>query len=72
MTLAGIAGLVATGIGTLAAWITTTQVMEVAFTFSIGSVLGALGLAVGMVLGFGLIGSWRVLAERPVPYLRAE
>ena len=72
LTLAGIAGTLAAGLGTLAAWIITTQVMQVAFTFSAGAVVGALALAIAMVLGFGLIGSWRVLAERPVPYLRAE
>ncbi len=72
VTLAGIAGVVAAGLGTLAAWIITRQVMEIAFAYSIWSVLGALGLAGALVLGFGLIGSWRVLSERPVPYLRAE
>lgn len=72
VTLAGIAGVVAAGLGTLAAWVITGQVMEIAFAFSIWSVLGALGLAAALVLGFGLIGSWRVLSERPVPYLRAE
>lgn len=72
VTLAGIAGVVAAGLGTLAAWIITRQVMEIAFAFSVWSVLGALGLAGALVMGFGLIGSWRVLSERPVPYLRAE
>jgi putative ABC transport system permease protein len=72
LTLAGIAGLVAAGLGTLAAWIVVTEVMEIAFSFSVWSVVGALGLAVALVLGFGLAGTWRVLAERPVPHLRTE
>jgi putative ABC transport system permease protein len=72
LLLAGIAGLVAAGLGTLAAWIVVTEVMEAAFSFSAGSVLYALGLAVALVLGFGLAGSWRILAERPMPYLRTE
>ena len=46
--------------------------MDLPFTFSLPAVLLALGLAIAMVVGFGLIGSARVLAQRPVPFLRAE
>jgi putative ABC transport system permease protein len=70
--LALIAGSVAAGLGTLAAWIVTRHVMDLPFTFSLPAVLLALGVAIAMVVGFGLIGSARVLAQRPVPYLRAD
>ncbi|MEZ5925940.1 MAG: FtsX-like permease family protein, partial [Hyphomicrobiaceae bacterium] len=70
--LAGVSSSLAIGIGTLAAWIVVTQVMEIGFTFSLWAVLATLGLAGAVVLGLGLIGSWRVLGERPVPYLRTE
>lgn len=72
LALALIAGTIAAGLGTLAAWIVTRQVMDLPFTFSLPAVLGALGLAIAMVVGFGLVGSVRVLGQRPVPYLRTE
>ncbi|MFO1172410.1 MAG: FtsX-like permease family protein [Hyphomicrobiaceae bacterium] len=72
LVLALIAGAIASGLGTLAAFIVTREVMDLPFTFSLPAVLLALGLAIAMVVGFGLIGSARVLAQRPVPYLRSE
>jgi len=64
---AGLAGL----IGTAAAWIITTQVLEAAFVFSPVAIAVAVGLALALILAFGSIGTARVLAARPVPYLRA-
>ncbi len=59
-------------IGSLAAWITVSRVMEVTFVFSIGAALQAMLVAVVLVAVFGGFGTWRVLKARPVPYLRSE
>ena len=62
----------AIGFGTLAALVALEQVMDVRFTFSWGAVALALGLASGLVVLFGGLGTWQVLRARPVPYLRNE
>ncbi len=72
LILAGAAALLAVVLGSAAAWFTLRQVMEVSFTFSWGAVLQALGVAIGLVLLFGAVGTWRVLNAPAVPYLRSE
>ena len=59
-------------IGSVAAWITLTSVMDVEFTFSGVAAAQALLTATGLVALFGGFGTWRVLRARPVPYLRSE
>ncbi len=70
--LAVVAGLFAAALGTLSAWIAVTEVMRIPFTFSPAAVLGALGLAIGLVLLFGALGTWAVLRARPAAILRSE
>lgn len=72
LSLAVATALIAVVLGTAASWATLTHVMDVAFTFSWPAVLQALGLAVGLVVAFGGLGTWQVLRARPVPYLRSE
>lgn len=62
--------VVATAIGSLCAWIVVTKVMKLEFTFGISAVGQALTVALALVGLFGGLGTWRVLAARPVPYLR--
>ena len=59
-------------LGTASAWIAVTQVMEIDFTFSSTAVIGALALALALVMGFGGLGTWQVLRAPAVPHLRAE
>ncbi|MEO1207305.1 MAG: FtsX-like permease family protein [Pseudomonadota bacterium] len=59
-------------LGGLAAWATLTYIMDVRFTFSWLAVGQAIGLASGLVLLFGGLGTWQALRARPVPYLRSE
>ena len=47
-------------------------VMQISFVFSWASVLTSAGIALGLVLIFGLIGAWQVLRARPMPLLRSE
>ncbi len=58
--------------GTIAAWITTASVMDFSFTFSWRTAAEAILLALALVAVFGGYGTWRVLREPPVPYLRSE
>ncbi|MFS8036214.1 ABC transporter permease [Xanthobacter sp. AM11] len=62
--------VVAVGAGTLAAFAVVTQVMEVPFSFSPLAALGAVGGALVVTLGFGLLGTLRALSEAPARVLR--
>lgn len=58
-------------VGSLAAWGVTTQIMKVGFTFdAVGAALIALG-ALAATIAIGLIGTWRVLGEKPARHLRS-
>jgi putative ABC transport system permease protein len=69
--LAAISAALAIVIGSVSAWIVCVYVLEVPFVLSAVALLSAVIVALGLILTFGLIGTWRVLAARPVPYLRA-
>ena len=56
--------------GTLSAYVVVTQVMNIAFTFSLGAAFSAVAVALAFTLGFGLLGTWRALSEPPVRVLR--
>ena len=58
--------------GTIAAWITTSSVMDFAFSFSWSTAAQAILLALALVAAFGGYGTWRVLREPAVPHLRSE
>jgi putative ABC transport system permease protein len=58
--------------GTTSAWITTSGVMDFHFSFSWRTAAEAILLALALVAVFGGYGTWRVLREPAVPYLRSE
>ena len=68
--LAFLTAAVALLVGSLAAWLVVTFVLEGTFVFSWLAVAGALGVSVFLILAFGMFGTWRVLAAKPVPVLR--
>jgi putative ABC transport system permease protein len=70
--LAAVTALLSILLGTAAAWIAVTRVMEFDFTFSPMAVGQALAVALGLVLAFGSIGTWAVLRAPAVPVLRSE
>jgi putative ABC transport system permease protein len=70
--LALVTSAIALVAGTIAAWITTSGVMEFAFSFSWRTAAQAILLALALVAVFGGYGTWRVLREPAVPYLRSE
>jgi putative ABC transport system permease protein len=59
-------------IGSVAAWLAVTQVMDLEFSYSLRAALEAMGLASLLVVAFGGYGTWRVLKAPTIPYLRAE
>ena len=70
--LAIVTALLAVLLGSVSAWIAITQVMELDFEFSLVAIGQAIGIALVLVLAFGLAGTWSVLRTRPVPVLRSE
>ena len=68
--LALITAAVALAVGSLAAWGVVTYLLEGTFVFSWFAVIGALTVSTALVLMFGLLGTWRMLAAKPVPILR--
>jgi len=62
----------AVGLGALGSALALGFIMDVPFTFSARAVLEAVGIALGLILIFGGLGTWQVLRARPVPYLRSQ
>jgi putative ABC transport system permease protein len=70
--LALLTSLISLLIGTLAAWVTVSHVMDFSFAFSPWAAAEAALLAIVLVALFGGYGTWRILKAPPVPYLRTE
>jgi len=60
-------GLIA---GTAAGWVVVAKVMRLDFDLDLRGALVAAGLAVVFAIGVGLAGTWRILGQKPAPYLR--
>ncbi|NKI60965.1 ABC transporter permease [Labrenzia sp. PO1] len=56
--------------GGVAAWYVITQIMDGSFVMMPVTAAGAALIALMLTVGFGLIGTWRVLGEKPAPVLR--
>ena len=66
------AALVAAGVGTVAAFLILTRIMEADWVFlPIPALITVVGAAFA-VIGFGFAGTWRALAARAAPVLRAS
>jgi putative ABC transport system permease protein len=72
LILAVLTAGVAIAVGALGAWAALTYLIKVPFVFSWTAVSQAIALAVVLVTGLGLAGTWRVLRVPPAPYLRGE
>lgn len=70
--LALAAATVALGLGVVSAWLVLHYAMQIPFLFSWTSILSSAGIALGLVLVFGLFGTYQVLHARPMPLLRSE
>jgi len=58
------------GAGALAAYLVVTRIMDADFAFDWRSALAAAVGGLAVTVGFGMIGAWRVLSEKPAAYLR--
>jgi putative ABC transport system permease protein len=56
--------------GSLAGWMIVSRVMNIPFALELSGALLASGLAVVVTIGLGLLGTWRILSQKPAPYLR--
>jgi putative ABC transport system permease protein len=56
--------------GTIAAWFIVTDVMNMTFAPYLTGALLAAALAVLVTVTLGLAGTWRILSQKPAPYLR--
>ena len=56
--------------GSLAAWAIVSRLMNLGFHWLIGSALSACIVAIVVTILFGLIGTWRILSQKPASYLR--
>jgi putative ABC transport system permease protein len=56
--------------GSIAGYFVVTRVMMIAFALDIGAALVSAALAICVTLGLGLVGTWRILGQKPAPYLR--
>ncbi|MGE5766169.1 MAG: ABC transporter permease, partial [Bacteroidota bacterium] len=72
----GLLGLVtaaiAAAIGTLAAWLVLTEIMQADFVFLPQAVATTAVLATLITVGFGFAGTWRALGQKAAPLLRNE
>ncbi|HZH52758.1 MAG TPA: ABC transporter permease [Microvirga sp.] len=56
--------------GSLAAYFIITRVMNLGFTPDLSGAVLASALAVLVAVGLGLLGTWRILSQKPAQYLR--
>jgi putative ABC transport system permease protein len=70
--LGACAGALSGGLGTAAAYVLVTRVMDADWVFLPGPVLSTLLIAVTMTLGLGFGGTWRALGATAASHLRHE
>jgi len=58
--------------GTAAAWLVVAKVMKLGFVPDLRGALVAAGLAIVFAILVGLAGTWRILGQKPAPYLRRD
>jgi putative ABC transport system permease protein len=66
------ASVIAIILGSLAAWAVIVPVMDLHWRFSTVTALAVAGIAAGITLVFGLVGTWRALGQHAAPLLRNE
>ncbi|WP_267353842.1 FtsX-like permease family protein [Methylobacterium sp. GC_Met_3] len=56
--------------GSLAGWVIVAKVMHLDFRLDLSGALVAAVAAVALAILLGLLGTWRILGQKPAPYLR--
>tara|TARA_B100000676_G_scaffold310000_3_gene375238 strand:+ start:3463 stop:5982 length:2520 start_codon:yes stop_codon:yes gene_type:complete len=67
-----VTAIVASIIGSVAAWAVVTEVMRFNFVFDLLDVVSAVIIAVAVTLILGFYGTWRALGQKAAPLLRNE
>lgn len=67
-----VTALIASVIGSIAAWAVVTEVMKFEFSFDPFAVAGAAIIAIAVTLALGFYGTWRALGQKAAPLLRNE
>ena len=67
-----ISALIAGVVGTIAAFLIVTEVMDMPFSFRPEAVFLTAILAVGVTLVLGFAGTWRALTQKAMPHLRND
>ncbi|MFD2238692.1 ABC transporter permease [Aureimonas populi] len=62
--------LFAVGAGALSAWFVIARIMQLPFSLDWTVALATLVLSLVLTVGFGLVGTWRVLGQKAAPVLR--
>ena len=70
-TLGAATALFGVGAGALAAYVIVARVMGFDFAFYSGTALVAALAGLGLTVGLGMIGAWRILGLKPAEFLRA-
>jgi putative ABC transport system permease protein len=68
-TAAAVFGVAA---GTIAGWFIVAHVMHMEFRFAWGAALGAALVALAVTVLLGLLGTWRILGQKPAGFLRPQ
>ena len=66
------AAILASGIGSLAAWLIVTELMRAEFVFQPGAILFTAGISLAVTVLLGLTVTWRALNHKPASLLRAS
>ena len=56
--------------GGVSAWFVISQIMEFPYSFLPSVAAATIGVALVLTVGFGLIGTWRILGQKAAPVLR--
>ena len=67
-----ITALIAMALGTLAAWLVITNVMEARWTFHPEILVATALTGLVVTVAFGFLGTWRALGEKPASHLRVD
>jgi putative ABC transport system permease protein len=70
--IGALAAIVASGLGTVAAYFLVTRLMKTEWVFLPAPLLWTVALATLLTLAMGFAGTWRALGAKPAPYLRSE
>ena len=67
-----ITAMIAMALGTLAAWLVITRIMEARWSLHPEILVATAAAGLAVTVAFGFLGTWRALGERPASHLRVD